>query len=205
MVLNRHHTPPARGTGHGRGLHRGGADRIDAGDGGGQDDHRSHGRGPAAGRRRYQGIDFGVDFGRERLRAAPFFPAPASAAAVPRPLPLPARSRASLSASLAAINSCDRRRNRRYPAASARACAAACAGMIRVTVFPDCLRVSDSTGSRGASPGGAQPQPVLPQRRQRAISDPERISPIEASYWQRRARRCSSAAIDSSGMAGLLQ
>lgn len=45
MVLNRHHTPPARGMGHGRGLHRGGAARIDAGDGGGQDDHRSRGRG----------------------------------------------------------------------------------------------------------------------------------------------------------------
>ena len=46
---------------------------------------------------------------------------------------------------------------------------------------------------------------ILPQHRQRAISDPERISPIEANCRHRWARRCSSAAIDSSGMVGLLQ
>ena len=48
MVLNRHHTRHARGTGRGRGLRRGGAERIDAGDGGGQDDYRSQRRGVAS-------------------------------------------------------------------------------------------------------------------------------------------------------------
>ena len=64
---------------------------------------------------------------------------------------------------------------------SARMADAAGAGMRRVAVLPDRFRVSDRTGPRPASAGGAQPQRARPHRRQRSVSEPERISPIDAN------------------------
>ena len=121
-------------------------------------------------------VDFRADFGCERFPESPFLTAsavcsepgcrrraanlpPGAFSTASAVCPHPGSSRASLSASLTSINSCDRRRKRRYSAFSASIFAPACAGMMRVTVLPHRLRVSDRIGSC--------PDPAAPAQRAR--------------------------------------
>ena len=104
--------------------------------------HRRLGRLEVAQRLRRVGpqqpLDLTCRFGRQRLgdhRGLRFFFAA-----------LPVARRASLSASLTSMNIFDNCRKRRYSASRACVSGPAWAGMMRVTVLPACLRVSDRTG-----------------------------------------------------------
>ena len=68
----------------------------------------------------------------------------------------PAASRASLSASLTSTNAFQQLPETPIFRVSACTAAAACAGMMRGTVLPHRLRVSDQTGPCPESPGSAQ-------------------------------------------------
>ena len=95
-----------------------------------------------------QPLDLTCRFGRQRLgdhHGLRFFFAA-----------LPVARRASLRASLTSMNIFDNCRKRRYSASRACVSDPAWAGMMRVTVLPACLRVSDRTGPCPGSPGLAQ-------------------------------------------------